>query len=249
MCCHSVPGVVFISLWQICESTLPCDPPRTPSPAPLAHCSSVFHSVLECLQKASILEHSFPGLNPTSDYFILLSIGSYPYSPLVWLYKLARPLDTNSGPIPVLFTHVTFRLHFTLLLWSYFLTSSIANDERFYPYSLFFLHQKWDVPLKLKVTEHLFGTSSPGGSPWMPPLSDEGIPNTAIAGPAPACPLSSRNIPEDCTHNSSWVRWIWNRSLGWSEVLYWLLICLSHLPVPQRLPVTFFSTCSHLINF
>lgn len=79
MYCHNVPGVVFISLWQnkwVHTSPHPTDPPTTPL---LAHCSSVFHSVLECLQKASIPEHSFPGLNPTSDYFILLSIGSLPY--------------------------------------------------------------------------------------------------------------------------------------------------------------------------
>lgn len=123
MYCHNVPGVVFISLWQVSECASLSNPL-------FPHCSfSLSHSVLECLQKASILEHSFPNLNPTSDDFILHEYWSSPLVQLSCLYKLAKTLGVNFLCISVLFP-----LHFKLLSISYFFTYCISNDERFYPY-------------------------------------------------------------------------------------------------------------------
>lgn len=59
MYCRNVSGI-FLSMRQIYEYTRLSDPPLSDP-----------RTVPECLQTASILEHSFPGLNPTSDYFIL----------------------------------------------------------------------------------------------------------------------------------------------------------------------------------
>lgn len=128
MSCCSAPGVVFISLWQISECASPSNPL-------LSHCSfSLSHSVLECLQKASLLEHSFPDLNPTSDCFILHEYWNSPLFQLICLYKLAKTSDETSLRISVLFPHVIFRLHFKnyLYLISSHMTSLMTRDF-FYP--------------------------------------------------------------------------------------------------------------------
>lgn len=90
----------------------------------LSHCHfSPSHSVLECLQKASILEHSFPDLNPTSEYFILHDYWNAPIFQLICLYQLAETLGVNFLCISVLFPHLDYTLNFYLYLVSPCITS------------------------------------------------------------------------------------------------------------------------------
>lgn len=62
-CIVATPLEFFLSRRQIRDYTRLSDPPLSDP-----------RTVPECLQTASILEHSFPGLNPTSDDFILQEI-------------------------------------------------------------------------------------------------------------------------------------------------------------------------------
>lgn len=65
-----------------------------PGPLLLGCSFSLSHSALECLQKASILEYSFPGLNPTSDCFFLSKYWNSPLSKGP-SHKLVKTLDKN----------------------------------------------------------------------------------------------------------------------------------------------------------
>lgn len=197
MSCCSAPGVVFISLWQISECTSPSNPL-------LSHCSfSLSHSVLECLQKASLLEHSFPDLNPTSDCFILHEYWNSPLFQLICLYKLAKTSDETSLRISVLFPHVIFRLHFKnyLYLISSRMTSLMTRDFFILVLVLILFPQKLDVPLKWKVEclfDHLFLTLVfPNASPFW--LRDPWM--LLLLCPLPSCPLSPRNILPGCIHD------------------------------------------------
>lgn len=214
MYCHNVPGVVFISLWQISDSTLP--------PTPLTPLlSSLQLSLSLCSWVPSKSQHPGTFFPWSESYLWLFHSPEYWKSPLlfplVWLYKVARPLDGNSGPIPIPFPHVTFKWHFMLLLQSYFWTYSVANDERFYPYSSFsFLSPETRCSFK---NERSLSTSFEHfllmvDLPECLPFLMKGPQMLLLPCAAPARSLSSRNIPEDYTHNSSGVRWIWNCSLG-----------------------------------
>lgn len=242
MSCCSAPGVVFISLWQISECTSPSNPL-------LSHCSfSLSHSVLECLQKASLLEHSFPDLNPTSDCFILHEYWNSPLFQLICLYKLAKTSDETSLRISVLFPHAIFRLHFKnyLYLISSRMTSLMTRDF-FYPcLSPHSLSPEARCSLKMKGGVSLWPSLSHLSLPERLPFLIKGSLNAALALPSSFMPSLSQK------HFARVYPWFYFSHIN----LKWLsefikspsLICRSASFVLLSLKnFIFFSTCSQLI--
>lgn len=187
----------------------------------LSRCSfSLSHSVLECLQKASILEHSFPDLNPTSDYFILHDHWNSPILQLICLYQLAETLGVNFLCISVLF-HLDYTLNFYLYLVSSCITSQMMKYFILILLLMcFFFHQKLDGPFKVKVTKYLFRTSfSHLSLPECLPFLSKGSWMLLLLCPFSTCSLSlsPRNILQGCTHFILvWFQiglWVYQKSL------------------------------------
>lgn len=81
--CGSLDGMCIVTVflrWFL----FPCDRSVSAHLSRIPHCLSEASSrsltpFPSAFKKASILEHSSPGLNPTSEYLLLLSVGSHPW--------------------------------------------------------------------------------------------------------------------------------------------------------------------------
>lgn len=229
----------FIFIWQICEYT-PLSKP------PLSHCSfSLSHSVPECLQKASILKHSVPGLNPTSDCFLLRDCWNSPCSDWFGSTKQLKPwmrilniflFCSLIQWLGYIFNFYLCFIHLLHLSWWKILSLSYSSFS--------FLSPETRCSFKMKVIEYLFWASFSHLGPECLPF----LINAAVAVPCSCVPSlfqkhSARLNPQ--FHCSQIIE---KCSLGLSKVLYWILTCLWH-PFVFKFPDTFCSTCSHIINF
>lgn len=195
MYCHNVPGVVLFSYDRSVSIHLSLS-------LHYLTAASVSHSVPECLQKASILKHSVPGLNPTSDCFILRDCWNSPCSDWFGSTKQLKPrmrilnIFLFCSLISCLGYIFNFNLYFSHLLhlsWWKILSLSYS--------SFYFLSPETRCSFKMKVIEYLFWASFSRLGPECLPFLVKGSWMLLWLCPIPVCPLSSRNILQGWTHN------------------------------------------------